>query len=161
MLNLLKKDYLTKEQALQKAQRYCAYQDRCHQEVRYKLLEWGVYGDDLEDILVSLIEERFLDEERFARSFARGKFRMRQWGRDRIRRELQRRDISAYCLRKAFEEIDEAEYRATLLAILEKRLAQDSDRNPYEQRQRTAAYAIRRGYEPALVWEFLRELSEE
>lgn len=156
----MNKKYLTKEAALKKAQRYCAYQDRCHQEVRYKLLEWGVYGDTLEEVLVELIEERFLDEERFARSFARGKFRMRQWGRDRIRRELKQRQISAYCLRKALEEIDEADYLATLESILEKRLHQYATDRPFERNQKSAAYAIRRGYEVQLVWETLRGLNE-
>ena len=76
-----KKKYVSLDKALQKLQRYCAYQDRCHQEVRAKLLSLGVYGDEMEEIIVSLIEDKFLDEERFARSFARGKFRLKQWGR--------------------------------------------------------------------------------
>ena len=95
--------WVSKEEALAKIQRYCAYQDRCHQEVRTRLLDMGVYADWLEEIIVQLIEENFLNEERFARSFARGKFRIKQWGRNRIRQELKKRNISAYCIRMAME----------------------------------------------------------
>ena len=99
--------WVSKEEALAKIQRYCAYQVRCHQEVRTRLLDMGVYADWLEEIIVQLIEENFLNEERFARSFARGKFRIKQWGRNRIRQELKKRNISAYCIRMAMEEIEE------------------------------------------------------
>ena len=115
------KKYHSKEEALDKLQRYCAYQDRCHQEVRSKLLDLGIYGEDLEEIIVQLISDNFLNEERFARSYARGKFRIKRWGRNRIWQELQKRQISDYCLRKAMEEIDEAEYQKTLWELLEKK----------------------------------------
>ncbi|MCB0636012.1 MAG: RecX family transcriptional regulator [Lewinella sp.] len=155
------KPYLTKEQALQKLQRYCAYQDRCHQEVRFKLLDLGVYGDTLEEIMAELVEERFLDEERFARSFARGKFRMKQWGRVRIRRELKQRDISDYCIRQAMTEIDDAAYDNTLRELLRNRwlhYAQEND--DFKRRQKTAAVALRRGFEPELVWAGIRQLTD-
>ena len=97
-------EWVSKEEALAKMQRYCAYQERCHEEVRSKLLNMGVYSDWREEIIVQLIEENFLNEERFARSFARGKFRIKQWGRNRIRQELKKRKISDYCVRKAMEE---------------------------------------------------------
>ena len=154
----MKKKYLTKAEALTKAQRYCAYQDRCHQEMRFKLIEWGVYGDTLEEILADLVTDRFLDEERFARSFARGKFRIKSWGRQRILNELRQRQISDYCLRKALTEIDEDEYRQALKELLEKRAAQETETNDALLRQKLAAYAIRRGFEPELVWERVREM---
>jgi regulatory protein len=78
---MAKSSYVSKEDALKKLQRYCAYQDRCHQEARRKLLDLGIYGDDLEEIISELISDNFLNEERFARSFARGKFRIKGWGK--------------------------------------------------------------------------------
>ena len=115
------KKYISQEDALAKLQRYCAYQDRCHQEVRTKLLNLGIYGDDLEEIMADLISENFLNEERYARSFARGKFRMKKWGRNRIRQELKMRNISAYCLRKAMTEIEEEDYLKTLKEVISKK----------------------------------------
>lgn len=151
------KKYTSKADALVKLQRYCAYQDRCHQEVRNKLIELGCYGQDLEDVMASLIEEKFLDEERFARSFARGKFRMKQWGRNRIRQELKMRNISDYCLRKAMEEISEADYLKTLREVLEKRASQIGESNDFERKGKLAQYAMSRGFESELVWDLLKE----
>ena len=143
--------HLSYEDALVKAQRYCAYQDRCHQEVRYRLVQWGVYGDDLENILADLIQERFLDEERFARSFARGKFRMKQWGRHRIIRELKKRDISDYCIRMGLSEIDEADYLETLRDLLSRKGERlDAGLTPFEQKQLLIKYGLNKGFE--LEW---------
>lgn len=154
----MQKKYLSKAEALKKLQRYCAYQDRCHSEVRSKLIELGVYGDTLEEVMAELIIDRFLDEERFACSYVRGKFRLKKWGRIRIRQELRRRKISAYCTKKGFEEIDEEEYQACLRAILEKKIKEYARKhNDYTARQKAAIYANGRGYEYPLIWEILRE----
>mgnify|MGYP003330519188 CR=1 FL=1 len=112
-----KKTY-TANEALAKAENYCAYQDRCHQEVRSKLIEWAIYGDDLELIINKLIENKFLDEERFAKSYVRGKFRIKKWGRIKIEQELKRRDISSYCIKQGFKEIEEEDYRNTLQQLI-------------------------------------------
>jgi len=125
--------------------------------VRSKLLDLGIYGDDLEDIIAHLIEENFLNEERFARSFARGKFRMKQWGRIRIRQELKKRDITDYCLRKAMEEIDEGEYLKTLEEVLEKRAGKINAANDFAKRNKLAQYAVQRGFEIELVWGILNK----
>lgn len=153
-----KKKYHTPTAALQKLQRYCAYQDRCHMEVRSKLLSLGIYGDDLEMIMADLIEEDFLNEERFARSYARGKFRFKCWGRLRISRELKSRKISDYLIRKALEEIPKAEYRQALHDFLERKLPVIRADHSYEQKQKLAAFALRRGFEQELIWEVLEEL---
>ncbi len=150
--------WLSREEALAKLQHYCAYQDRCHQEVRSKLLELEVYGDQLEEVMAQLIEEGFLNEERFARSFARGKFRMKQWGRTRIRRELKARQVSDYCIRKGLEEIDEAEYLETLKALLQKKLESSGEEEPGKKKQKAARYALSRGFEAELAWTLLEEL---
>ena len=115
------KKWLSKEEALKKLQRYCAYQDRCHQEVRNKLINLGVYGQVMEEVIVELIQENFLNEERFAKSFARGKFRIKTWGRNRIRRELKLRAVSDYCIRKGMEEIPDDDYLEALDAFLQRK----------------------------------------
>lgn len=150
--------WLTREEALAKMQRYCAYQDRCHQEVRSKLLELEVYGERLEEIMGQLIEEGFLNEERFARSFARGKFRIKQWGRNRIRQELKKRNISAYCIRMAMEEIEEQDYLLALDAILRKKEASLQEEDAYKRNNKLARYAISRGFEPELAWRAINDL---
>lgn len=142
---------------MQKLQRYCAYQDRCHREVRSKLIELGIYGDALEEIMAELIREDFLNEERFARSFARGKFNLKQWGRLRIRRELKMRDVSDYCIRKAMEEIDETEYLRTIKGLLAKKANVMTETDAFKKNQKLVQYAMRRGFEPELIWATLGE----
>ncbi|GJM31672.1 MAG: recombinase RecX [Saprospiraceae bacterium] len=154
------KKYLTPAEALLKLQRYCAYQDRCHREVRTKLLELGVYGDALEEIIVELIAEKFLDEERYARSYARGKFRIKRWGRNRIKRELKSKGVTEYCIRKGMEEIDETEYIEVLTDILTKKAEALSTKESqaFLRNKKVAQYAMSRGFEGELVWEVLREI---
>lgn len=155
------KKYISKKEALQKLQRYCAYQERCHQEVRTKLLGLGIYGDELEEIIVELIQENFLNEERFAKSYARGKYRFKKWGRLKIQRELKQRHISAYCLRKAMEEIDEEEYLEILQKLLHRKYEQLGAENTFANKQKMAAHAMRKGFESDLIWTSIHELLEE
>lgn len=155
-MNYKKNRYLSPEEALKKLQRYCAYQDRCHAEVRTKLLNLGVYGDSLEEIMADLITDNFLNEERFARSFARGKFRMKQWGRIRIRQELKFKKISAYCLKKGMEEIDDAEYLKTLNKLFTKKNKTLREPNDFKRKAKLANYAIQKGYESKIIWDTLR-----
>lgn len=154
-----KKVVYTAEQAIEALQHYCAYQDRCHQEARDKLHELGYYGDPAEEVIAELIREKYLDEERFARSYARGKFKMKRWGRYRITRELKQRHISAYCIRKAMTEIDDNEYYGTLCSELERRNGiEKAGQHPYLRRRKLADYMVKRGYESGLVWEAIKEL---
>jgi regulatory protein len=153
------KKYVSRAEALTKLQRYCAYQERCHQEVRSKLLELGIYGDDLEDIIVALIEENFLNEERFARTYAGGKFRAKRWGKVRIEIELKQRHISPYCIQAAFTEIEADDYEKTLLYVLNKRLESlDAALSPFEKRYNATQYAMQRGFEIDLVQKLLETL---
>lgn len=149
------KGSLTNQEVLLKLQHYCAYQDRCHEEVRSKLMELSVYGDDLEEIMALLIEENYLNEERFARSFARGKFRLKQWGRIKIKQELKARQISDYCIRKGLEEISEEDYLMSIRFLIHKKLNRENTFN--QTKQKTAQYLIRKGYEAHLVWEIIHE----
>ena len=152
--------YLTFEEALKKMRRYCAYQDRCHWEARSRLLKLGVYGDRLEEVLAALVEENFLNEERFARSFVRGKFRLKGWGRRKLKVELKRRQISDYCIRSAMTEIDEKHYLDRLEGLLRRKQAgMLSEEALYLRKQRLARYGIRKGYESDLVWKLVEKLT--
>ena len=153
--------YTDQAAALLKLQRYCAYQERCHQEVRNKLLGLGVYGDTLEQVIITLIEDGFLNEERYARSFARGKFRMKSWGRRRIIMELKLKKLSEYCIKKAMEEIPEATYFEHLKAFLERKNAFLKEADIHKRRNKLAQYALRRGWEAPLVWRAVRELEKD
>lgn len=149
----------TLQQALEKLKHYCGYQERCHQEAADKLRSLGIWGDDADEILATLITEGFLNEERFARSFAGGKFRMKRWGRRKIADALKRRKISPYCITKGLEEIPEADYREAL-----EKLAEDKyhslRKDQYRVREyKTTRFLLARGYEPALVSETLRKVT--
>ena len=149
--------YISKEEGVAKLQKYCAYQDRCHQEVRTKLINLGIYGDILEEIIAELIAENFLNEERFARSFARGKFRMRHWGKIRIKNELKFRKVSDYCIRKAMTEIEDNDYFETVKRVIQKKAKTIKDNNPFTAKNKIAKYAIGRGFESEIVWEIINK----
>lgn len=138
-----------------KLKHYCAYQERCHQEVRQKLLELKVYGDDLENIILLLIEENYLNEERFAQLFSGGKFRMKGWGKVKIRQELKARQISEYCINKGLKEINEEDYLEKLKDLKEKKELTEKEKNPILRKKKIAQYLISKGYESDLVWRIL------
>jgi len=149
----------TFEQALEALQHYCAYQDRCHQEARRKLRDLGYGGEPAEEVICALIQEKFLDEERFARSFARGKFKMKRWGRQKITRELKQRQISAYCIKKALTEIEEEAYQHTLdEELLRRNRLERKATHPYLRRRKLADYMFQRGYESGMIWESINRL---
>lgn len=156
------KPYISYDKALEKLQRYCAYQDRCHKEVRQKLYDIGIYGDWQDEIIVELITEKFLDEQRFTNSFVRGKFRMKRWGKNRLKRELKFRNISAYCIKKALaEEIDETDYLNALEEVLEKKNKLVKENNIYQRKKKLAQHAIYKGFESSLVWEFINAMLDD
>jgi len=145
------------EKALNKLRRYCAYQERCHEEVRSKLLELKVYGDDLEEIISHLVAENFLNEERFAKAFAGGKFRVKQWGRIKIKNELKYRKISAYCIQKGMEEISDEDYLDALNHLFLKAKSNYAKGTPAQRHYKIRQFLIRKGYEPDLVTEIMRK----
>jgi regulatory protein len=147
------------EKALLKLQHYCAYQDRCHQEVRTKLLDIKVYGDELESIMTDLIRDDFLNEERYARSYCRGKFRMKKWGKNKILQGLKLKRISAYCIKKGMAEIEEDEYIETLQSIIEKNIEKHKSLGLMLAKDRAYKYAMSRGYEGNIILENLKNLS--
>lgn len=151
------KKKLSPAQALIRAQLSCAYQERCHQEMRNKLYEWGLYPDAVENILANLITDNFLNEERFAKSYAGGKFRIKKWGRIKIKIELKKRKISEYCIRKAMLEIDEKEYIQTLKQLIEKKSKEVKGGNLQVKNYKIAQYIASRGFEQDLIWDFLKK----
>lgn len=139
-------------EAKQKIYRYCAYQERSHKEVRDKLYEYGLYRDEVEELLSALITEGFLNEERFAKAFAGGKFRMQRWGRIKILNELEARGLTSNCIKIGMKEIEDADYLQTLREILKRKLNQIDEENAFVKRDKLARYAIQKGFEPDLVW---------
>ena len=148
---------LTPPDALAKIQHYCAYQERSHQEVRNKLYAYGLFSSDVDEILSRLITDGFLNEERFAKAFAGGKFRVKKWGRLKIIRELEARDLTKNCIKVGLKEIDEVEYRQSLQEILAKKSSQIQEGSQFLKRDKLAKYGISKGYEPDLVWSIIRE----
>ncbi len=142
---------LTPEQALQKLKHYCAYQERSHSEVRDKLFNLGVWKKDHDAIIATLIEENYLNEERFAIAFAGGKFRMKQWGRVRIKYELKQRQVSDYNIRKALRQIEEPVYLQTLQQLATSKYALLKGDQYLVRKKKTIDYLIQKGYEPELV----------
>lgn len=147
---------LKKEQALQKLKHYCSYQERCHAQAREKLYSLGMWKRDVELILSQLIEEDYLNEERFSQQFAGGKFRMKQWGRIKIKYELRQKGVSDYCISKAMKEIDESEYHQTLSKLAtSKWKSLKSEKNVFVRKGKTSSYLLQKGYEPVFVNEIL------
>mgnify|MGYP000073317119 CR=1 FL=1 len=154
----MQKTYLTKEQALQKLKHYCGYQERCHSEVISKLYDLGVYKNEHDEILSTLIQENYLNEERFAKAYAGGKWRAKRWGRVRIKMELQQRGVSVYCIRKAMAEIEEADYEKVLKELITKKYQSLKQFQYIIRQKKTADYIISRAFEPALVRAILSKL---
>jgi regulatory protein len=148
---VLYKKSLTKEQALQKLRHYCGYQERCHQEVKEKLFDLGVKKNEHDEIISTLIEENYLNEERFAIAFAGGKFRVKQWGRVKIKYELKQRQVSEYCIKKAMKQIDENDYLAVLKKMAEEKYASLKDEQYLIRKKKTMDFLLQRGFEMELV----------
>ncbi len=144
---------LTPDEALAKLEHFCAYRERCPKEVRAKLAELGVSGQDAVQIFEVLEGDGFFNEARFATAYAGGKFRMNHWGRVRIRLELRLRDIAPHLIQEALDSIDEGEYVKLLRQLLEKKRNQYKDDE--QMRAKTAASLIRSGFEPELVFQYL------
>lgn len=154
----VQKKTLTLPEARQKIYRYCTYQERCHQEVKNKLYEMGLRTNDVDELIVHLITEGFLNEERFAKAYAGGKFRMKNWGRIKIIHSLESKGISPNCIKAGLAEIDEEDYSDILQKILSKKMDELREGSTYERRNHIAKYAIQKGFEPDLVWNRLKEM---
>lgn len=150
------KQYFTKEQALQKAKHYCAYQERCHSEVKEKLYGFGLYKKEVDELLSTLIEENYLNEERFAIQFAGGRFRIKHWGRVKIKYELKQKQVSEYCVKKALAAIDENDYKKQAQKLFEQKLKTlKSEKNVFIKKRKLQDHLLQKGYETSLVRELI------
>jgi regulatory protein len=138
-----------------KASSFCAYQERTQNEVRHKLYELGVNKDVIEEIISDLIVENFINEERFAKAFAGGKFRIKKWGKNKIRQALKEKGLSLYCIKKGLQEIENEDYEKTLRSLVEKRMLEEKEKNIFKKKDKISKFLIRKGYEPEFVWEML------
>lgn len=149
----------TVEEAKRRMERYCAYQERCHKEVHQKLYEMRMTPLAIDEIIGHLLRHNFLNETRFSQAFARGKFRTKKWGRNRIVNELRLREISKFNIQIALKEIPDSEYYKTFEALVEKRLQQlTSETNLQKKRKKLADYLFYRGWESELVYGKVREI---
>lgn len=150
---------MIRKDMLVKAANYCAYQERTQAEVRERLQQWGVYGDEAEEIIVYLIEDNYLNEGRFAKIFAGGKFRIKHWGRKKILHELKARKLSDHAIREAMAEIEDEDYLATLKTLIEKkRYELRTEKHPQILKQKLVRYAVGKGFESDLVWEMVNKI---
>lgn len=147
---------------LQKAASYCAYQERTQDEVKQRLKKWNVWGDEADEIIAELISMNYLSEERFAKTYAGGKFRVKNWGRMKIRQELNRRGLSTYSIEKGMSEIGDEDYVSSLRELLSKKriLLSKTETDPFILKQKLARFALGKGYESELVWKELGDLNE-
>ena len=150
----------TDQEALNKIFRYCAYQERSHHEVKTKLFEYALPTAKVDEIVTYLITEGFLNEERYAKAFAGGKFRIMKWGRLKIQKELESSGVSTRNISKGLAEIGHSEYSKTLLSLIKKKLNQIEDDNVYKKKNKAARFVIGKGYEPELVWQIVNDLVE-
>ncbi len=150
-VSMVYKKQLTPEQALQKLKQYCAYQERCHSEVKEKLYSLGVWKKDHATIIAALIEEDYLNEERFAIAYAGGKFRIKQWGRVKITYELKQKQVSDYSIKKALKQIDGEEYTAILEKLASEKYASLKKEQYLGREKKTIDYLLAKGYEIAVV----------
>ncbi len=155
---MLRRKHITAEQALQKIKQYCTYQERCHKEVKEKLYSYGLHKSDTEKIVADLIENDFLNEERFAIQFAGGKFRMKQWGRKKIQYELQQKGVNTYSTKVALKELDQSDYSDTLHKLASVKWESLATEHHLTRQAKTQAYLMQKGFEPELISKAIKEL---
>lgn len=158
---MFKRSALSLEQALQKLRHYCGYQERSHGEVQEKLYSFGLRKKDVEVALATLIEENYLNEERFALQFAGGHFRLKNWGRVKIRYELKQRQVSEYCIKKALATIGEEDYEQALSRLATKKWESlHGEENIFSKKRKMQDYLLQKGYEPDRVAAAVRAAAE-
>ena|SRR6185437_4381233 len=149
---------LNKEQALQKAKHYCAYQERCHSEVKEKLYTLGLYKNGVDEVMATLVEENYLNEERFAIQFAGGRFRIKQWGKVKIKYELKQKKVSDYCIKKALASIETEDYEKTLHKLFaQKKQSLKTEKNIFIKKRKISDFLIAKGFEIPLINELLQQ----
>jgi regulatory protein len=153
--------YHTPEQALIKIRDWCAYQEHCQQEARDKLYDYGLKTDDVENIIAQLVNENFINEERFAVAFAGGKFRIKKWGKIKIKQELKAKRVSDYCIKKGLSIIDSTDYINTLKKVLALKAKSITEKNFLKKKQKLVRHALSKGYEQDLIFDVLKSQEED
>ena len=148
-------------EAKHKLEVYCAYQERCMQEIEKKLADWGFYGEQSDNLIADLISNNYLNEERFASAYVSGKIRIKKWGRVKIKLNLKQKRISDYSLNKALKEIEEGEYLENLNYLTKKKFEQVKGKNKWDKRAKLQRYLLSKGYENQLVYEVLNTLFKD
>ena len=152
----------TPEQAIPKIKQYCVYQERCHAEVKDKLYSFGLHRKDVDEIMVLLIGENYLNEERFAIHYAGGKFRMNHWGKNKIKQALKQKQVSDYCIKKALKEIDDKDYVKTFEKLVEQKMkALAGEKNIFIKKKKLQGFLLMKGYESELVNEEVGKIGEK
>ncbi len=147
-----------KEKGWQKIKHYCAYQERSHKEVKEKLYSFGLYKTEVEALIAQLIEENFLNEERFALAYAGGKFRMKQWGRQKIKYALKQKQVSGYCISKALAAIGSDEYQKAIKKLAAEKLAiLKAEKNLLNKKRKLQQYLLHKGFEPDIISQTLND----
>ncbi|PTT21044.1 recombinase RecX, partial [Chryseobacterium sp. HMWF028] len=141
-----KKSY-TFEEIKQKLVNYCVYQDRCHAEVEQKMREFLLIDEAKEEIILYLLKENFLNEERFVRSYIRGKFYIKHWGRNKIKMNLKQKQISERLINSCFDEIYEPDYEKTIRKIFEDYYSRQIGLKEYQKKSKTIKYLMSKGFE--------------
>lgn len=150
------------DKALQKIRQYCAYQERNHREVKEKLYGFGLYKEDVEELISRMIEEGYLNEERYAVAFAGGKFRMKGWGKIKIRYALRQEKLSEYCITLALKSIDEADYSSKLEALYNEKLQSlKGEKNQFVRKQKIQSYLLQKGYEADRIMELIHQQEKD
>jgi regulatory protein len=149
------KKTLDKKSAHAKLEQYCAYQERSQQEVRDKLYSYGLHSAEVEDVICDLISANFLNEERFARAYTLGKFRIKHWGKMKIKQGLKLKRVGDNLIKKALNSIDAEDYEQTLTALLQKKSAQLTEKDPFKRKFKLINYAVAKGYEKDLILDCL------
>lgn len=149
---MINKKYYSTDEALQKAKQYCSYQERCHSEVKEKLFSFGLNKKEVDTLLSSLIEENYLNEERFAKQYAGGKFRIKKWGKVKIKYALKQKHVSEYCIKKALACIDDLDYQKTIETLFEEKLKTlKKEKNIFIKKRKIQDSLLQKGFEINLI----------
>ena len=148
----------TVDEATKVLEHFCAYQERCHKEVEQRLYDLKMIPEAKEIIILHLLQHNFLNEERFAKAYVRGKFSIKKWGRIKIVSELKFKNVSPYNIKTALQEINEEDYLKTLQAIAEKKIVLIKEPNPFKKKSKLTTFLISKGYETQLIYKIVNIL---
>lgn len=152
----------TPEQSIPKIKQYCGYQERCHAEVKDKLYSFGLHRKDVDEIIAGLIGENYLNEERFAIQYAGGKFRIKHWGKNKIKQALKVKQVSEYCIKKALKEIDYSDYLKTFVKLAEQKMnTLKSEKNIFVKKRKLQDHLLQKGFESELIYKEVAKIGKK